>query len=207
MPHTKPTQKAIAQIFVLFILPMIFLAINDTALHRSTYIFYIVSLVLCTILIQEKWTFRSLGFRVDNVNKAALPYFIFTFLGILLVFAAAGFYQKPIQDLTENTHFLYGFILLSFFQELLFRSYLIPTLDLLLKNTSFKVLVNAFLFAAIHLFFPQPIPVFVMTFLMGAGLTLLYIKYPNIILATASHALINALATYHCFASFHISCL
>ena len=60
----------------------------------------------------------------------------------------------------------------------------------------FAILANAALFSLLHVIYGEPLLVLPVTFVGGLGFALLYREYPNLWLATASHAVLNFIGVF-----------
>ena len=96
--------------------------------------------------------------------------------------------------------------LLSFLQELCFRGYLVKKLELVFDSVGLRILVNALLFAWMHVIYPDPLFSMAITFLAGLGFAAMYVAYPNMWLVAASHAVLNCVGTLYCFLNLAASC-
>ena len=132
-----------------------------------------------------------MGIQTDNLLLSLLPWSILT-----LVFAIGLFFvlqRYPI--LFQLWHQLYPsvgiLIFLAAAQELFFRGYLMKVLRGAFKRPVAVILIDAILFAAMHLVFAQRTILVPEAFIAGIGFAWIYYYYPNVILASLSHALLN----------------
>ncbi|MEN8253324.1 MAG: type II CAAX endopeptidase family protein [Patescibacteria group bacterium] len=168
-------------------------------------VFPILIAIILVFIKKNKWNKADLGLRVDNIKKA-LP--LYSFITLLLVFGVILLKQvlsRPIRpDLFTSWHFRGLFILSSLAQAFIFKSYLVKLQSLVMSSNLQIILLNGFLFGLMHtMVIAEPIWFsFLTAFVMGAVFAYVYLKYPNLILATISHAIINFLISLSCFFSF-----
>ena len=198
--------KTIAQIVTLFIIPAILIYFQIIPIQYRFYVLSGVSLIILFIVKVERWTLKELGMRMDNFKSCILPYFILTILAVAVTFLLAQVLDKSSVNIFNSTHFQYGFILVSFIQEFVFRSFLMPKLKILFSLPITVVISNAFLFGLIHIIYPDSLIIFILSFLLGLGFATTYYFYPNLALATIAHSIINFVAVFYCFASFATNC-
>ncbi len=138
-------------------------------------------------------SWRDLGVRIDNIRSSFLPYGLLTIIlvtGLLLILDIFG-----VASTLVSWHRLYPsflvLIFLSSLQELFFRGYLILVLRRFSKKVAIVVLIDAVLFAALHLLFQEQ-QIFVPgAFLAGVGFATVYYYYPNLILASLVHIVLD----------------
>jgi membrane protease YdiL (CAAX protease family) len=154
---------------------------------------------------------KNLGLRKDNIISSFPSYFWITLaivafegviLGALIYFADASVYinngelhivgggKSSTLELTAKYLFFekmvkYGLVF-CFFQELLFRGYLVFRLKKYLKNDFIILLIVSILFAFAHIIMNKWIIVLSMLF-PGMIWTWVYLKKPNLFNVTVSH--------------------
>jgi len=203
--ENKPSKRLIiVQIFLIFILPIALLHFKILPVDWRVGLLVISALFIYGIIRHEHWTHEDMGIRHDNFKKALPFYFFFTVLSIGVLFLLD--YKVGMPDINTKMFYLKTFIFflpISFFQEFAFRSFLIPRLKEVFKNTYVIIFSNAVLFTLIHIIYPNlgiSIPI---AFVSGIFFAWLYWKYPNLLLISLSHAVLNATAVLLGF--FHIS--
>ncbi|MBI4433993.1 CPBP family intramembrane metalloprotease [Candidatus Uhrbacteria bacterium] len=203
MPFDAPLQ-----ILTVIALPTVLTYLGVIPLAFRGWTLLAVTAVVIAIIARERWSPRDLGLRGDTLRTGWSRYLIGTVLGVLAIVGLAALTgRRTLPNWWMSPHFLGGFLIVSIAQEIIFRGFLIPKLQGLLRSTAFTVLANALLFTAIHAIFPSPAIVLPLTFLGGLLLALLYVRYPNLVLVTAAHIALNVTATLYCFASTQTSCL
>ncbi len=201
-------QVAVLEIGAIFVGPIVMLATGVWPIDdRRAWLGVPVLALILQSIYREKWSFKKLGIRIDNLRQSLLPYVLFTVFVLSLVLLGVRLFNRhPADNWFRDIHFQFFFLLTSFFQELAYRGYLVPKLESLVRSPVLQVLINATLFSALHYFFPQPGLVLPGTFLLGVALTLMYKKYPNLLLAGLAHSAINFAAVLFCFVSLDGSC-
>ncbi len=191
------------QITFLFIVPIVLLVTGMIPGRFRLLVLGIISAVIAGMTIQERWTLSQLGIRIDNFGESIIPYVMFTCAGLLVIFGAAQFlHRHPVNAWWTQSHFLYLFLPISIFQEIAFRGFLIPKLESIIASVVFVIFVNALLFAFLHILYPHPLINVPFGFLAGIGFAAMYVFYPNLLLVTVSHSVLNFAAVLYSFFSF-----
>ena len=200
-----PSKKIIwAQIFVIFILPVLLLYFKIVSLNWRIIILTISALFIYGIIRHEKWTHEEMGLHLNNFKKVFPFYFLFTLFAFILLFLIA--WKFEIRDIDTKIFLIKSwafFIPISVFQEFAFRSFLIPRLKIIFNNKLMIVLINAILFTLIHIIYPNLGIGLPLTFISGIFFAWLYLKYPNFVLISISHAILNITAVLLGFFAIH----
>ncbi|NVN96901.1 CPBP family intramembrane metalloprotease, partial [Candidatus Nomurabacteria bacterium] len=139
----------------------------------------------------EKWNREDFGVRV-NWKEYFLPYFIFTILGVGLLFLVEGFeIGRPMLSWWTNLRFLLLFIPLSVLQEIIFRGVFMNMLRRVFKSKWFIIILNASVFSLMHIIYLNAWFTLSLTFIAGIGFAWIYYKYPNLVLISISHTILN----------------
>ena len=169
-----------------------------TQVVPTEYRFVLLGVMVAVVLVLARvqgMSLRTLGFRTDNLRASANPYLFFTAggVGILttltLVLGKEVLYTVPVVLLIVLVA-----LPISAAQEFLYRSYLFPLLRQLSQSVVVVVVVNAALFALLHIIYANLVVVLPLTFVAGIGFAFMYQYYPNVILITLSHTMLNAYA-------------
>lgn len=204
----KDQKIAVLQIFFLFVLPMIVLLSFSTLPHWvHLWILLVVTLSSIGISYSEKISLRDLWIRLDTLKQSILPYFIFWIFWVLFTLLLAKILGNNIVDISWKIHYQFGFVITSFVQEFLYRSFLMFKLQTLTKNPVIVIVSNALLFWCMHIIFPHALIIFFLTTLIWLWFATLYYFRPNLIAISLSHSAVNYFAVMHCFASFNVVCL
>lgn len=196
-------RSTLIEIFFLFILPVLLIYFNIIPRDVRLGVLALVFFILVGIVVREKWSLKSLGIRLDNLIPALIPYTLFTLGAVAaLIVIAKLLNSDTVENWSKDIHFQFLFLPISFIQEFAYRSFLIPRLKSIINSPWLVILANAILFSFLHIFYPNPVVNLPLTFFAGLGFASLYYRYPNLILATISHCILNFLSVYYCFVGF-----
>ena len=191
-----PSKRLVlTQIFLIFVLPVALLYFKILPADWRMILLLLCSICIYGIIRHERWTHVDMGLRHDNFKKAVPFYFTFTLLGVLALVIIQ--HKLGLQNLNTREFFIRTwafFVPVSFFQEFAFRAFLIPRLQYLYNNKFTVILVNAVLFTLIHIIYPNLGVGLIVAFISGILFAWLYQKYPNLLLVSTSHAVLNLLA-------------
>ena len=197
---------SIAQTILLFVLPILLLYFNVVPVQSRFVILLIFCVLIYSIMRREGWKDEDVGLTFKNI-KFEIPYYaVATILGAVLIISVAKYLH--LQSVTEwwtRPYFLFFFIFSSVFQEFAFRGFLMPVLGRIFLRSNFTVvLVNSILFAFMHAIYPIPMITLPIAFIGGLLFAGLYSKYPNLLLVTIMHCVLNFVAVYHGFFTIHL---
>jgi len=184
--------KDLIIIFILFIVPLLLLYLE--IIPRKFYLHTLGIIFILSILFVfiERTTLGDLGIRTDNFKETFLPHLIFTIISLSIILIFVKYSGATLVDKWWlNSHFQYFFIIISFVQVFLFLGYLIPKLNSVLPSVWLAILINAVLYTLAHFIYQDFSTMWLFLFLGGLGFATIYIFYPNLILAGASHAVLN----------------
>ncbi|MDB5254698.1 MAG: hypothetical protein JWL92_74 [Candidatus Nomurabacteria bacterium] len=200
--NIKNTRKEITlQILLVFILPILLVHLGFIPLNRRVLLMAIIVVVFLVVLFVEKWSWRMLGVQKSTFKKYLLPYAIFTLVMTLLI-TQFGESITKVEELSawwNHQHFLYTFFVVSVFQEIIYRGYLMPALGRLFKNPLFIIALNTALFVFLHTIFPNPLVGLPVALVGGLGFAIMYYRYPSLPLIILSHSLLNFYAVLYGF--------
>ena len=192
------------QIFFVFIFPVVLLQTGILPISYRVFVLIIVVSLFLFLLLKEEWTFEMLHIEVRNLKKYFFPYLVFTVAAVIIINTfGEKIGREELALWWSNKHFLYLFLVVSIFQEVAYRGYLIPALRKLTNNTFLIVIINAILFAYMHAMFTHPLVNLPLAFVGGLAFAAMYIKYPNLLLIIASHAALNFSAVLLGFFTIH----
>lgn len=198
---------AFLQITALFALPVFFLLAGMIPLQARFLVLAGVAATAIAVIVKERWTFHQLGLRLDNLRSGLVPYLVFTLIGTGIIILVARLLRLPqIPAWWTLPHFQFWFLPISILQEFLFRGFLIPKLRIVFRSPTAVVLVNAALFAFMHSIFPQPLLLLPFAFITGIAFAWMYLRFPNLILISIVHAILNVVGVSRCFFSFTPPC-
>jgi len=196
-------------IVLLYVLPFALVALGIIPVDWRRFLYVLAGIVALGVALTLRALPRDFGFRWDNARPAAIAYGVPTLLGIAAIIAvslAIGRRVRPEWWLVP--HFRYALLLpVSAAQEFFYRGTLTILLSRISTAAPFLVLVNAFLFAFLHVIFPDPWFVLPGTFAVGIVFSLLWLTHPNVWIASAAHVALNAPFVLFCFGSFDRTCL
>jgi uncharacterized protein len=192
----KPSKRLkITQIFIIFVLPVFLLYFHIIPLGWRMILLLISALFIYGIIRKEEWSYEKMGLRHDNFKKAFPFYLFFTAIGVFLLFLLDTKFGMP--NVETKKYILQTwifFIPISFFQEFAFRTFLMERLKEIYDNKFLIILINAVLFTLIHTIYPNLGIGLPLAFISGVFFAWLYIKYPNLVLISISHAILNITA-------------
>ena len=146
---------------------------------------------------------QDIGIRTDNLLSSLILY---ATLGLVLIF---GFFiiLKIFPEFSVSSSILaqklypsfLSVIALSVLQELFFRGYLIPVLKSFSSKVTVVIVIDAVLFAAMHLIFHDPQVLFPAAFLAGLCFAGVYYYRPNLILVSLVHIVLIKSLTLFCY--------
>lgn len=193
--HEK--ELVLAQILYLFVLPTLLLYYGIIPGQLRIILLFVVALFLYGIIKRAQWTYDDLALRTDYM-KDIVPYVLFTIggIGLLLWVWKINPYTtvRPNYEWWEDARFLLLFIPISVLQEVIFRGILMKLLRHAFKSPLFIILINASLFTLIHIIYAHSVVVLPLTFIGGIGFAWIYYTYPNLILISISHTILNFIA-------------
>ena len=193
--HEK--ELVLAQILYIYIIPILLLYYKILPGQFRIILLFGVALMLYGIVRHAKWTYADLEIR-KNFMKDIIPYTIFTIVSIGVIVSVSKFASSPnssnYYEWWEDVRFLLLFIPISVLQELIFRGVLMHMLRRAFTNVPFIIILNASLFALIHIIYLNAALVMPLTFIGGVGFAWMYYKYPNLILISISHTILNFVA-------------
>jgi hypothetical protein len=196
MENTPSKRLIITQILVIFVLPVLLLYFKIFPTNWRIVLLVISSLFIYGIIRHERWVPEDMGVRHDNFRKAFPFYLFFTALGVLILFLISSKVKLPeVRTIPFYIKTIIFFIPSSFFQEFAFRSFLIPRLKIVFNNNNYYIIFfNTILFVFMHIIYLNWGIILPLLSIMGVLFAWLYIKYPNLILVSVAHSILNVIA-------------
>jgi|GEM_PF-374065 len=192
--------EIILQIFFVFIVPVLLFQVGVIPVSLRLWVLVIIVSLFLFILAKEKWTLAIMHLETDTIKKFVWPYVIFTIIGVIIVsFFGEKIGREELAIWWRNSHFIYLFFIVSVFQEVAYRGYLIPALQKIFNSPILVIFLNALIFTYMHSIFGNLQISLFLAFIGGLGFAIMYIKYPNLILITLSHAALNFTAVLYGF--------
>lgn len=179
------------QILYLFLIPIMLLYYKVIPNNGRVLVLVIVTVLIYGIARFEKWNREDFGIR-NSWKENFIPYFIFTILGVVMLLVIHDFRAGgSMQSWWTNIKFLLLFIPLSVLQEIVFRGVLMNMLRRVFSNKWFIIILNASIFSLMHIIYLNALFTLTLTFIAGIGFAWMYYKYPNLILISISHTILN----------------
>ena len=179
------------QILYLYLIPILLLYYKVISSNLRIVMLLLVTVLIYGITRYEKWNNKDFGIRKDW-RKYFWQYLIFTVGGIVFLLMMEQFeIGKPFLNWWKNAKFLLLFIPLSVVQEILFRGILMNMFRRVFSSPAFIIILNASIFALMHIIYLNSAFVLPVTFVAGIGFAWMYYKYENLILISASHTVLN----------------
>ena len=192
MQDTKKEKEIVwVQILYLYIIPTFLLYFNIIPEDFRIVLLFAIALLLFGIVHHANWSYLDMGINRDFM-KDIVPYTIFTIGGVLfLIWLAQIVPHSPFLGWWKNLKFLLLFIPISIIQEIIFRGVLMNMLSRAFSSPIFIIIINASVFALIHVIYLNHTFILPMTFIAGIGFAWMYLKYKNLILISISHTILN----------------
>jgi membrane protease YdiL (CAAX protease family) len=207
----SPAARALValQIVALYVLPVLAIVAGAVPAAYRYWVFGVGMTVPLAEMVVARWSPRRLGLRLDNLAPRLGPYAAFTaalVAGSLLLAWLLG--RSPAGHPLDrwDPALAAGIVALSLAQEVCFRGYLLAKLGVVFDRAAPKILANAALFAWMHAIYPDPLLSVAVTFPVGLGFAAMFVRYPNLWLAGASHAVLNCVGTAYCFVNLGAAC-
>jgi membrane protease YdiL (CAAX protease family) len=194
IPKVQERELVFIQIMYLYVAPTLLLFFGIVPASFRIILLAVIALLLLGIVWHARWTHTDIGI-IPHFMKDTMPYAFFTVAGVIFIFLLAlvvphGSYG----EWWENVKFLLLFIPISVLQEVVFRGILMNMLRRAFSSPVFIIVLNASIFALMHVIYLNSAFVLPFTFIAGIGFAWMYYKYPNLILISASHTVLNFVA-------------
>lgn len=187
----KERELVWVQILYLYLIPIMLLFYKVIPNNFRVLTLVFVAFLMFGITHYEKWNIKDFGIQNDW-KKYFLPYLIFTIFGVILLLAVEEIeIGTPMLNWWKNAHFLLLFIPLSVLQEIIFRGVLMNMLRRVFTNMWFIIILNASVFSLMHIIYLHAYFTLPLTFVAGIGFAWMYYKYPNLVLISISHTILN----------------
>ncbi|MEA3399127.1 MAG: CPBP family intramembrane glutamic endopeptidase, partial [Patescibacteria group bacterium] len=157
------------QILYLYLIPTLLLYFGIVSGDLRVLMLLIISIALYGITKYEKWHRNDWGLKKRWIEDY-IPYTLFTIVGVVILILISRFFtHEPLLNWWKNIRFLLLFIPLSVLQEVVFRGVLMHMLRRAFKSPFFIIILNAALFALIHILYVDAKVILPLTFLAGIG--------------------------------------
>jgi membrane protease YdiL (CAAX protease family) len=192
MDNTKRQRELVwVQILYLYVIPVLLLYFKILPGNFRFIMLFGIAILLYGIVKHDHWTYSDLGIR-HGFMKDIIPYTLFTIGGVFfLVWLAQIVPHSPFLEWWENAKFLLLFIPISILQEIIFRGVLMNMLERTFTSPIFIIILNATVFAMMHVIYLNSVFVLPMTFIAGIGFAWMYYQYQNLPLISMVHTILN----------------
>lgn len=191
--------RTLLEIIFIFVAPVLLLYFEVIPRNYYLAVLAIYTSFVFILIFKEHWTLKTLDIRLDNIKKTTIPYVIFTVLGVAVLIAFATLLGKERVSINLYILFLGWSIPIGIVQEFLYRGFLMHELRRVYTSVATIVLVNAIIFAFLHILYKPPLIILPITFLGGIAFAWMYTKYPNLLLIALSHGVLNFVAIWYGF--------
>ena len=188
----KPNLRELAFILIIGSLqPIVELITNSqiSTYYNGSAIFIAVIYVIYRILKSKKIILIEWGFRLDNIKKCLLPYFISAVIGCTAIYCYGWYFGNTPLPIG----FWYVIILYPIWgimQQFALQNFVARNLTNLVPSLPLRSLVTAILFACAHI---PSIELVLLTFIVGFIFTYIYHYYSNLLLLGFAHGILGAL--------------
>jgi len=187
----KQKELVLVQILYLYITPILLLYYGVIPGGLRVAVLFMICILLYGIVKHAKWTWADMGI-IKNFKKDWIPYAIFTIGAVGFLFWLFKISNNiPMNGWWHNTKFILLFIPISVLQEVALRGVLMNMLRRAFKSPIFIIFANACIFALIHIIYLNATFVLPFTFIAGLGFAWMYYQYPNLVLISISHTILN----------------
>lgn len=198
LPLPPPKRVATVRIVETFIVAVFSIVLMITGIVPSHLRYFVLIGIFgysLIVILLRGWTAEELGIRKDTLVYWPW-YLVCTCIAIGVLFATHHMLGMPFPKWTLLEFIVLAIIsfALSIIQEFLYRSWLFRLFLDISKNPKFSIVMSAVLFAFMHVIFPQLDTVLPLTIIGGFMFAILYSKYQNFYLVSASHFPINLTA-------------
>lgn len=187
-------------LFVLTISFFVLFFIKNRLIPANFVLVLVVIVGLLSLFIgrHQKFSWAELGFT-KRILFGWRPYLIFTALTLLVIslYSWLKFNNfslpllKAIENVTDTTSFLLPQILISIFQAIIFRSFLVQQLKSIFSDSLVAILLASGIFVWSHFIYMDFGYYSLFLFLAGLGFSAVYYYRPNVLLSALSHVILN----------------
>lgn len=186
--------QAFLEIVYLFIVPVVLIYVGVIPHSWRLLVLLCVVLLISSIIKYQHWTRAQLGIASPFKYKAVLAWMIFSVIStVLIIFYAQAFGFEPLAlfDWSASWQLILFFIPISVLQEVAYRAFLTERLREFSFSMRHRVILNASLFALLHIIYPYAVITLPIAFFGGVLFAWLYEKYPDFIMACIAHSILN----------------
>jgi membrane protease YdiL (CAAX protease family) len=200
----RDKELVLYQIFFIFILPIALLVFGIVPMAWRMIVLCVAMLFMYGVIQNEKISDETMGLKNKTFRKSLIPYLIFTLVGAFVFVRLSDVLEiNPNIVWWQHAHFLFLFLPVSLLQEIAYRGFLFPKLRELSSKWWVVIGANAVLFTFLHVIYPMANLMIPIALVSGLALAIMYRYFPNLILISISHAVLNFIAVLHGFFYFH----
>lgn len=197
-------EAILTEIFFIFIAPIALLVTGVVPVTWRMLVLCGAILLMYGIIQHEKISDSALGITNGSFQRSLIPYLLFTLLGVFfLVQLANNLQMQPMAVWWQSPHLLFLFLPVSLLQEIAYRGFLFYKLKQLTPSWFYLIAINTLLFAFLHVIYPVPLIMLPVAVASGVFFAVMYRYFPNLILISLSHAVLNFTAVLYGFFYFH----
>lgn len=146
----------------------------------------------------------KMGLHTSRFKPSFLEMTIITLLQVMVLLAVAYWFPDWFIGGTMSQRpfnfplwvFVFGYVFLSVpVQEVAFRGFMIPRIEMITKNPMITILLSSLIFASAHIFF-RSVTLVLATFIGGIFWGYLFVKYRNLWPIQVSHAILGVVFFY-----------
>lgn len=196
MRYVDQQQKLLVEVLLIFVLPILLIRYEIIPASLRLIVLTLGVISVAIVIVREKWDAKDIGFRFDNLRSALPSYLYFTLFGLVMLMVYAKILNLPSLAVIGGTEaqlrLLLTFLPVSFFQEFLYRGFLMTMLSKIFSPDRHTIIfINALLFALLHVIYPHQLFILPLTFVGGLAFATIYDKRPNLILISIAHSILN----------------
>lgn len=196
MRYIDQEQKLLVEVLLIFLLPILLIKYELIPANLRLIVLTLGVIAVAIIIVREKWSADDIGLRFDNIKSNIPAYLYFTLFGLFMLTIYAEVLELPslhvIGGAEAELKLLLTFLPISFFQEFLYRGFLMRMLNKIFSPDRHTIIfINALLFALLHIIYPHQLFILPLTFVGGLAFATIYDRKPNLILISISHSVLN----------------
>lgn len=162
---------------------------------ENLFIFLTLFILVILAFAVRKIQWSKIGLKPEFWHKGWLPIFLFSLGVFILVQIFINYLNLPVWVTDKDP--LIPLLLIVFFQELIFRGFLITWLERFGRQKA--LWISTIVFGAIHMAQPSAWLITVLSFIGGYFWGWHFLKYRNIYLLSISHLIVNLSFNYVIF--------
>ncbi|MBI5037794.1 MAG: CPBP family intramembrane metalloprotease [Candidatus Kerfeldbacteria bacterium] len=187
-------------LLVVIAVPLLLIATGIIPHRFRWHVLGMVCIAAVVITIAREQTWFDIGIRSDTLVPAAIGYGIFVIVG----YAAIRWYSSRLglskaENWKSDSHFRYLFIPISLAQQFVFMSFTLTRLKEVLGIGWLAIIMSVIIFTLAHAGYGNWRVQLLLALVGGAGFSVLYYFFPNLIIASLAHMALNLIAVYYGF--------